>query len=200
MPKRKRRMLWGLVGLLVLASVVVLLALGPERLAKLVEEPGGMTAFGSLNTIGFRFEVWRWALAGIQDFPFTGCGLGHFRQVVRLLYPLNVDPGYDIAHAHNIFLQIALDVGLPGLMAYLAMLGIVAVTTWRTASLLHGAPTSVIGDTFWYTCSASVWADRCACTRFQTRIDILVCGWDCSRPYTFPGTKSHDERSLQSGE
>ena len=135
LTKRRRGILWGLVGLLVLVSVVGLLFLGPERLANLIQEPGGMTAFGTLNTIGFRFEVWRWALAAIQDFPFTGCGLGAFRQVARLLYPLNVAPGYDIAHAHNIFLQVALDVGLPGLVAYLAMLGIVAVTTWRTAYL-----------------------------------------------------------------
>lgn len=133
LAKRRRGILLGLVGLLIIATAVGLLALGPERLAKLVQEPSGMTALGSLNTIGFRFEVWRWALAAIQDFPFTGCGLGSFRQVVRLLYPLNVDPGYDIAHAHNIFLQVALDVGLPGLIAYLAMLGVVAVTTWQLA-------------------------------------------------------------------
>lgn len=36
--------------------------------------------------------------------------------------PLNVNPTYDIAHAHNIFLQTALDVGLPGLIVYLALL------------------------------------------------------------------------------
>lgn len=134
LTKRKRRALWIVAGLLVLASVSVLVMLGPERLAALIEEPRGMTAFGSLDTIGFRFEVWRWALAGIQDFPFTGCGLGTFRQVVRLLYPLNVGPGYDIAHAHNIFMQVALDVGLPGLIAYLALLGLIAVTTWRVAA------------------------------------------------------------------
>ena len=129
----KRRWYWGLVVGLVTLSLIALLSMGPERLQSLVQEPSGMTALGSLNTLGFRFEVWRWAWSAIQDFPFTGCGLGTFRQVVRLLYPLNVDPGYDIAHAHNIFLQVALDVGLPGLMAYLALLGLAIQSAWRLA-------------------------------------------------------------------
>jgi putative inorganic carbon (HCO3(-)) transporter len=35
-----------------------------------------------------------------------------------------LSPAVDIAHAHNIFLQTALDLGLPGLCAYLALLGV----------------------------------------------------------------------------
>ena len=35
-----------------------------------------------------------------------------------------MSPGIDVAHAHNIFLQTALDLGLPGLCAYLALLGV----------------------------------------------------------------------------
>ena len=101
-------------------------AIGPERLQALWQEPTAATVVGSMSTLGFRQEVWRWALISKQDFLFTGCGLGTFREVVRLLYPLNVPPGYDIAHTHNIFLQVALDVGVPGLIAYVALLGIAA--------------------------------------------------------------------------
>lgn len=139
--------LWGVyarspgwrMGLLALCAVSLLaLALGlwwigAERLAQIWEEPGGMTALGSLSTLGFRQEVWRWAVAALGDFPFTGCGLGTFREVVRLLYPLNVSPSFDIAHAHNIFLQVGLDVGLPGLIAYLALLGIAVAVGLQTA-------------------------------------------------------------------
>lgn len=88
---------------------------------------------GNLTFITFRQEVWHWAISAIQDFPFTGTGLGTFRQVVRRLYPLDVPATYDIAHAHNIFLQTALDVGLPGLIAYLAMLSIVGFMGWQVA-------------------------------------------------------------------
>ena len=80
-----------------------------------------LLSYGNFNSLGFRMEVWRVALQGIADFPFTGMGLGTFREVARVLYPLNVQPDYDIAHAHNHFLQTALDLGIVGLIAYTAM-------------------------------------------------------------------------------
>jgi len=127
---------YGLLGFSALCLVILVGGvgwIGLEPLERLWQEPAGMTALGSLGTLGFRQEVWRWALVATQDFPFTGCGLGTFREVVRLLYPLNVSPGYDIAHAHNIFLQVALDLGLPGLIAYLALLGIACIIGLRVA-------------------------------------------------------------------
>ena len=132
-PSRTRFILWGLCVLGVLGLVAGGFAIGPERLQALWEEPRGMTALGNLGTLGFRQEVWRWAAVAVQDFMFTGTGLGTFREVVRLLYPLNVPPSYDIAHAHNIFLQAALDVGIPGLIAYLALLGVAGVVSLRVA-------------------------------------------------------------------
>jgi putative inorganic carbon (HCO3(-)) transporter len=127
--------LWVRLALFIALCTIIgaLLWIGPERLQRFWNDPGGMTALGALDTWGFRGEVWRWALVGVQDFPFTGCGLGAFRQVVQILYPIDVPPGYDIAHAHNMFLQVALDVGIPGLIAYLALLGGAAVAAWRAA-------------------------------------------------------------------
>ena len=76
----------------------------------------------SLDTLNGRLEIWSRALYGIQDFPFTGMGLNTFRHVVHVLYPLFlIGPDYDIAHAHNEFLQAALDLGLPGLIAFIAL-------------------------------------------------------------------------------
>jgi putative inorganic carbon (HCO3(-)) transporter len=81
-----------------------------------------------------RVELWSRALYAIQDFPFTGPGLGAFRQVVHTLYPLFlVGPDTDMAHAHNVFLQVALDLGVPGLVAYLALVGTGLWLAWRTA-------------------------------------------------------------------
>lgn len=80
---------------------------------------------GTINLSG-RIELWSRALYGIQDFPFTGMGLNTFRRVVHVLYPLFlVGPDVDIGHAHNHFLQVALDLGLPGLIAYVALYGLV---------------------------------------------------------------------------
>jgi len=89
----------------------------------------------SLETLSGRFEVWSRAIYGIQDFAFTGMGMNTFRRVVPVLYPLfSIDPTVDIGHAHNTFLQAALDLGLPGLIAYLAIhisAFAMLITTWR---------------------------------------------------------------------
>ena len=108
-----------------------LLYLGPERVGAIWRAPAQDTLVGNLGTIGFRQEVWRWSLQAFQDFFFTGTGLGTFRVVVRRLYPITIEPGYDIAHAHNIFLQTGLDLGIVGLLAYVAMLIMVGVMAWR---------------------------------------------------------------------
>jgi putative inorganic carbon (HCO3(-)) transporter len=114
----------------------VFLYAGPERVSEAlygIAQEGVETVVGS-GTIQGRLEIWSRALYAIQDFPFTGCGLGAFRQVVHILYPLFlISPDTDIAHAHNVFLQAALDLGLPGLVAYLALLGLAWATCWRVA-------------------------------------------------------------------
>lgn len=52
-----------------------------------------------------RVEIWSRAVYAIQDFPFTGCGLGTFRRIVPILYPLFlISSDADIGHAHNLFL------------------------------------------------------------------------------------------------
>jgi len=75
-----------------------------------------------IDTLNGRLEIWSRALYGLQDFPFTGMGMNTFRQVVHILYPLFlISPDIDIAHAHNEFLQAGLDLGLPGLIAFIAL-------------------------------------------------------------------------------
>ncbi|RME42070.1 MAG: hypothetical protein D6796_14965 [Caldilineae bacterium] len=126
-----RRLRWGvLVGLA--AAIVAASAIGWGRVGELLVSDATEAVVGDLGSLGFRFEVWRAALWGIADFPFTGMGLGTFREVVRLLYPLRVAPAYDIAHAHNQFLQTALDLGLAGLVAYVAMWLEAAFLLWQT--------------------------------------------------------------------
>lgn len=130
-PGNKRQMVgWGLFAI-VFALGLGLALIGPERLQTLWEDPSQPTVFGSLETINFRLEVWRWGLTAVGDFPFTGTGLGTFRQVVFRFYPIAISPNYDIAHAHNIFLQTALDVGLPGLVVYLGFLLVAGGMTWQ---------------------------------------------------------------------
>jgi putative inorganic carbon (hco3(-)) transporter len=86
----------------------------------------------ALSTLNGRIEIWSRAIYGIQDFPFTGMGMNNFRRVVHILYPLFlISPNTDIAHAHNHLLQTALDLGIPGMIAYLAVWLGTAVMLWQ---------------------------------------------------------------------
>jgi putative inorganic carbon (HCO3(-)) transporter len=72
-----------------------------------------------------RFDIWQRALYMIRDFPYTGVGLNMYSQTANSLYPFLAaapDRVLRLTHAHSAFLQVAVDLGLPGLVAYLAIL------------------------------------------------------------------------------
>lgn len=136
----RRRRAIGLALPIVAAALIAgaVLAIGPTRLGEVVvggqADPALTDVVGPVGTFGWRVGIWRAAAMAVQDFAFTGCGLATFREVVHILYPVpSVSPGYDIAHAHNIFLQTALDLGFPGLIAYLALLMVALAACWRAA-------------------------------------------------------------------
>ena len=122
-------------GLALLAAGVMVV--GPERVTAVVAAQAGLDSGDPLNTLAGREEIWSRAIYGLQDFPFTGMGMNNFRQVVHILYPLFlVSPDTDIAHAHNHWLQAGLDLGIPGMIAYMALwLGLAWMLwqAWRQA-------------------------------------------------------------------
>jgi putative inorganic carbon (HCO3(-)) transporter len=138
--RRRVQLLAVAAPLALIVAAAALIATQPEIAARFINT-SGQTA-GEISLSG-RPEIWSRALYAIQDFSFTGTGLGTFRRVVNLLYPLfTISPDTDIAHAHNIFLQVALDLGLPGLVAYLAGLWIALSIAWdaakRSSGMLRG--------------------------------------------------------------
>jgi putative inorganic carbon (HCO3(-)) transporter len=122
-----RRMRWIMAGV-ALVMILTAIVIGPDRIGSSlfgaatnnVASDSAQTSLSSLNW-NFRLEIWHTAIEGVTDFPFTGMGLGTFRKVGRLFYPLSIPPSYDYAHAHNELLQIGLDLGVPGLTAFLAI-------------------------------------------------------------------------------
>jgi hypothetical protein len=94
---------------------------------------GELPKSSSYNFI-FRQEVWRVGVDAAGDNYLTGVGLGSFRRVFTNDYESNISPEIDIAHAHNIFLQVLLDLGVPGLAAYLALLLISVNIGWNLIS------------------------------------------------------------------
>ena len=119
-------------GITIALFLLLLAGLGPQRIQRLWLDPPQDTAVGSLSTLNFRQDLWPWAVQAVGDFPYTGIGLGAFREAARRLYPVSIAPEFDFAHAHNVFLQTALDVGIPGLIAYFALLLISAAAAWQT--------------------------------------------------------------------
>jgi hypothetical protein len=107
------------------AALTALLAAGPTRVIAYilsVDNPMGIA-------VALRLDMWSRALAMIQDMPFTGIGLNTFPVIQSSFYPgflLGPEP-----HAHNLFIQTALDLGLPGLLAFLWLLVAWVYTVWR---------------------------------------------------------------------
>jgi putative inorganic carbon (HCO3(-)) transporter len=115
---------WHRLGAVVLATGggVVIWRVG---LANLLELLGKGGATGSMAG---RVEVWSRALYALQDFAFTGIGIGTFERVIPILYPyFLIGPDGSVPHAHNLFLQVGVDLGLPGLIAYAT---IVVLSLW----------------------------------------------------------------------
>ena len=67
-----------------------------------------------------RQHIWRTAAAAIAETFPVGTGLGSFQQVYRLQEnPDRVDATY-VNHAHNDYLELAMELGLPGILLILA--------------------------------------------------------------------------------
>ena len=107
-----------LLGLGVVAVCIVAWQIGLDKAQGLILSIGGISNKEGPES---RIEIWSRAYYMIQDFMFTGIGMGSFEPVMNLLYPLILTSG-SIPHAHNLFLQIAVDLGVPGLVAWLAIL------------------------------------------------------------------------------
>lgn len=91
----------------------------------LASDPGGSAAS--------RLELWNRALLILRDFPFTGAGWGQFSATVAKLYPLFVTPlGDPIPHAHNMYLQMGVDLGAGGMAAFVgALAAVLAAAVWN---------------------------------------------------------------------
>jgi putative inorganic carbon (HCO3(-)) transporter len=129
---------WGWYALAALCAVGGLLIFyTPSAFLEIVSDAPGVGAVGGLVTVkAFRFLVWEAGNQALQEFFFTGMGLGTFRALVHLLYPLpGIPPSYDLAHAHNFFLQTGLDFGVPGMLAILAVYGAAIVQIVRLAKV-----------------------------------------------------------------
>ena len=123
---RDRRWLWlvavGIIGLIVLFTMGYGTAI-IEFVLRMDAQSG---------TLASRLEVWQRGWMMVQDFPLTGIGIGTYNSMAHRLYPFFIaSPDEVVAHAHNQFLQVAVDLGIPGLIGYLGLLVAFIVTSIR---------------------------------------------------------------------
>ena len=109
-----RRRILALILTLITAGLGLWLIIGAEQQA-----PALVGELADTGTIAFRQQIWRIASWMISDFPYTGVGMGTFNAAALHLYPLPAvaDPG-----AHNLYLQVGVDLGIPGLIAFASIL------------------------------------------------------------------------------
>jgi putative inorganic carbon (HCO3(-)) transporter len=115
---------WLLLPVAALAGAALFMYIGPGRLVGLLASTDLVHGWDG------RVEIWSRGIYMLQDFPFTGVGMGAFGPVADRLYPFFSVAPNTIPHAHNLFLQVGDDLGAPGLIAWLAMLGMVTWSAW----------------------------------------------------------------------
>ena len=123
---------WSLVVALVLCGVIY--AIGPLRRAVAPLTITGTTGTGETAStanvvrvkIEQRYGLWSAGIGAIRRAPVFGVGMNRLR----------LEPGisYTNAHAHNQFITTGAELGIPGLVAYIAMLigaGWMAWVVWK---------------------------------------------------------------------
>lgn len=117
---------WGVAALIGLGAFILW---PPARQIVTIWQEGSLSGDSSLLA---RTELWSRALQMSRDFPLTGVGMGMFERVLIIFYPLiEVYARNAVVHPHNILLQHSAEMGLPGLVAHLALYGTLAFLLLR---------------------------------------------------------------------
>lgn len=114
-----RRWVLPLIPLVILAALALNNLNGGPPPAQLIYGKIGTPTGGTLIE---RQALWTQAVLLIRESPLIGIGLGAYPRVAPYapFYPVGAS-GLIFTHAHNLFLQIALDTGIIGLAAFLVM-------------------------------------------------------------------------------
>jgi len=116
----KKKRLIVLISLLFLTAAVVsyVALVGPRNIRASSNEIEGK--------ILSRGQLWAWGADYVDQHPVTGIGMNQVR--------MNPWVQYHTSHLHNQFVHTAAELGLPGLIAYLAILlgaGFMSIEVWR---------------------------------------------------------------------
>lgn len=142
---RLRQGMLALVG-----TAVAIVSVAPDFVARLATVPevtgalagGGPAEFSSAIRVTLQFA----AIQMFLDHPILGVGAGNFAQLsVDYANPLGIQHLSLPFRAHNLYLEIAAETGLLGVLAFLAMVGYVAIGLARVRNMAtdrHLLPTA----------------------------------------------------------
>ncbi|WP_247218356.1 IctB family putative bicarbonate transporter [Synechococcus sp. C9] len=132
-PLWQRLLLWVGAGLVL---VLVLALLGrSERLRLRFLSIFAGRADSSNN---FRINVWAAVVAMIRDHPWLGIGPGN--RAFNLIYPLYQRPNFNALGAYSVPLEVAVESGLLGFGAFVALTGTILHRSWQKLIYLVKQP------------------------------------------------------------
>ena len=126
-PARKAVRGWAVGLVVLLAAAAAVIALGPI----------GDRMLGSSLSVSSRAEIARTTVDAAREFLPFGSGLGTFRAVYRLYEDHDAVDRVATNHAHNDYLELALETGIPGIVLMLAFLAwwvMAASGAWRSSA------------------------------------------------------------------
>lgn len=118
------------IGISVVIATISLIAIvinGEVTLGRLVET-------GSPTADEGRPEVYRLTMAAIADAPLTGHGLGAFQSAFRMYRDTTLPFPEDWKYAHNVYLEMAMDLGIPAALMFYASLAAILASCIRGLS------------------------------------------------------------------
>ncbi len=128
------------------AMLAALLLIGTAALAIMVS--AGMSA-SNRTSVTIRADIWSHTAHAIADYGLVGSGIGTFPK----LYPLTENPATIertyVNHAHNDYMEIALEAGIPGvalMLLFLAWWARRAFAIWRSPDAVEMARAACIAS------------------------------------------------------
>lgn len=152
----------GLAGLGAFVSSAILFGIGGRHLslAWVTDDP--------------RVEVWQLAIRLTREYPLLGAGLGNY----KLLYDGSV-PDHDfVAHAHNIWLMLAAEAGIPAMVGFTIAIALICYQGMQGHRYLADSPQAqaiLLGYGLCFL--GSILFSVLDVTLFDARINVL--GWFC---------------------
>jgi O-antigen ligase len=193
------RRLWIGIGLMTIALALLIglssAGLLPVAINERLADAGELFQFrdvrgAAINDANYalieRLARWQAALNMLTDQPWTGVGFGNYQAVYEQYRLLNWPT--PLGHAHNIYLNVAAETGLPGLAAYVLLwvviFGLTNQTIRRSNGIQRALAVGLLGT--WTYLSVHNLVDNLYVNNTPLLIGVLLGLLVALRPLNYP--------------